>query len=97
MRKRSAGKPANLEEPLSIDHRTARQGGGVAVATVRYCYYQSRGLLRMPAAKVTVQRIGFIKRAQVLDFTLDKVRSLLGLEDGRNRRAIQSVAQARLD
>jgi MerR family mercuric resistance operon transcriptional regulator len=79
------------------------KAAGVGVETVRY--YQSRGLLRVPAANggfrvypaATVHRIAFIKRAQVLGFTLDEVRSLLDLEDGRNRRAIQSVAQARLD
>ena len=44
----------------------------------------------------TIDRIAFIKRAQALGFSLDEVRSLLDLEDGRNRRAIQSVTQARL-
>lgn len=86
--------------PLTIG-RLAK-AAGVGVETVRY--YQSRGLLRVPAANggfrvypaSTVHRIGFIKRAQVLGFTLDEVRSLLDLEDGRNRRAIQAVAEARL-
>jgi MerR family mercuric resistance operon transcriptional regulator len=67
-------------------------------------YYQSRGLLRVPAANggfrvypaATIDRIAFIKRAQALGFSLDEVRSLLDLEDGRNRRAIQSVTEARL-
>ncbi|GAP34136.1 mercuric resistance operon regulatory protein [Piscinibacter sakaiensis] len=74
----------------------------MGVETVRY--YQSRGLLRVPAANggfrvypaATIDRIAFIKRAQTLGFTLDEVRTLLDLEDGRNRRAIQSVTQARL-
>lgn len=75
---------------------------GVGVETIRY--YQTRGLLPVPKSvgafrhyPVTmIQRIAFIKRAQALGFTLDEVRSLLDLEDGRNRRAIQSVASARL-
>lgn len=74
----------------------------MGVETVRY--YQSRGLIRVPASNggvrvyptATINRIAFIKRAQALGFTLDEVRSLLDLEDGRNRRAIQSVTQARL-
>ncbi len=86
--------------PLTIG-RLAK-AAGVGVETVRY--YQSRGLLRVPAANgrfrvysaSTVHRIAFIKRAQALGFTLDEVRSLLDMEDGRNRRAIQSVAEARL-
>jgi MerR family mercuric resistance operon transcriptional regulator len=102
MRKRLAGKPAPLEVPSPLTIGRVAKAAGVGVETVRY--YQSRGLLRVPAANggfriypaATVHRIAFIKRAQVLGFTLDEVRSLLDLEDGRNRRAIQSVAQARL-
>ncbi|WP_366952970.1 MerR family transcriptional regulator, partial [Pseudomonas aeruginosa] len=76
---------------------------GVGVETIRY--YQGRGLLpipknagsfrRYPASMI--QRIGFIKRAQSLGFSLDEVKSLLDLEDGRNRRAIQTVTRRRLD
>ena len=102
MGKRPAIGPSPLEvpSPLTIGRLAKAAGGGVE--TVRY--YQSRRLLRVPPANggfrvypaSTVHRIGFIKRAQALGFTLDEVRSLLDLEDGRNRRAIQSVAQARL-
>lgn len=103
MRKRLAGKPGPLEVPSPLTIGRLAKAAGVGVETVRY--YQSRGLLRVPAANggfriypaATVHRIAFIKRAQVLGFTLDEVRSLLDLEDGRNRRAIQSVAQARLE
>ncbi|WP_308296391.1 MerR family DNA-binding protein [Rhizobacter sp. J219] len=78
------------------------KAAGVGVETVRY--YQSRGLLRVPPASgafriyplAAIDRIAFIKRAQSLGFSLDEVHSLLDLEDGRNRRAIQSVTQARL-
>lgn len=97
MEKESAASPS---PPLTIG-RLAK-AAGVGVETVRY--YQSRRLVRVPAASgsfrvypaSTVHRIGFIKRAQALGFSLDEVRSLLDLEDGRNRRAIQSVAEARL-
>ncbi len=103
MRKKSlAGlSPSGMPSPLTIG-RLAK-AAGVGVETVRY--YQSRGLLRIPAANggfrvypaAAIDRIAFIKRAQVLGFTLDEVRGLLDLDDGRNRRAIQSIAQARLD
>lgn len=88
------------DSPLTIG-RLAK-AAGVGVETVRY--YQSRGLLRVPVAHSgfrvypasVIDRIAFIKRAQALGFSLDEVRSLLDLEDGRNRRAIQSVTHARL-
>lgn len=91
-----------VEVPAPLTIGRLAKAAGVGVETVRY--YQSRGLLRVPATNgsfrvypaATVHRIGFIKRAQALGFTLDEVRSLLDLEDGRNRRAIQSVAEARL-
>jgi MerR family mercuric resistance operon transcriptional regulator len=78
------------------------KAAGVGVETIRY--YQGRGLLPVPKAAgifrrypvAMVSRIAFIKRAQDLGFTLDEVRSLLDLEDGRNRRAIQSVTRVRL-
>lgn len=92
-----------LKVPCQLTVGRLAKAAGVGVETIRY--YQSRGLLCVPAANgafrvyptSTVDRICFIKRAQTLGFTLDEVRSLLDLEDGRNRRAIQSVAQARLE
>jgi Hg(II)-responsive transcriptional regulator len=95
-----AGFPPPQTSPLTIG-RLAK-AAGVGVETVRY--YQSRRLLRVPAANggfrvypaATIDRIAFIKRAQALGFSLNEVRSLLDLEDGRNRRAVQSVTQARL-
>ncbi|HWH73346.1 MerR family transcriptional regulator [Methylibium petroleiphilum] len=95
--------PPPLEAPSALTIGRLAKAAGVGVETVRY--YQSRGLLRVPAANggfriypaSAIDRIAFIKRAQALGFTLDEVRGLLDLEDGRNRRAIQSVAQARLD
>ena len=60
---------------------------GVNVETIRY--YQRRGLLDEPArpaggirryGEVTAARIGFIKRAQEIGFSLDEVKELLRLE-----------------
>ena len=62
---------------------------GVNVETVRY--YQRIGLVEEPGKPAegfriyspdTVDRITFIKRAQVLGFSLDEVRELLEIGDG---------------
>lgn len=74
----------------------------VGVETVRY--YQRRGLLPVPRATGAVRyyatsqvrRIGFIKKAQALGFSLKEIATLLDLADGRNRRAVQSVTSLRL-
>ena len=61
---------------------------GVNVETIRY--YQRRGLLLEPDRPINgqrrypmavVKRVRFIKRAQVLGFTLDEVGSLLELDE----------------
>jgi len=79
------------------------EAAAVGVETVRY--YERRGLVPQPARAMGgfrryggghVQRIRFIKRAQDLGFTLEEVQSLLKLEDGADRRAIQRIAGARL-
>jgi MerR family mercuric resistance operon transcriptional regulator len=79
------------------------QAAGVGVETVRY--YQRRGLLPVPprlAGSVrrygagAAARIGFIKRAQELGFSLDEIAELLRLQDGTDRRSIRRIAQARL-
>lgn len=76
---------------------------GVGVETVRY--YQRRGLLPEPARPLgsvrrygaeEVARIGFIRRAQDLGFTLEEIGSLLQLQDGTDRRSIRRIAGARL-
>lgn len=69
-------------------------------------YYQRRGLVAQPARAVGgirryggdhVHRIRFIKRAQVLGFSLGEIETLLKLEDGTDRRSIRRIAAARLD
>ena len=102
MKKRAVAGPPSPETPTPLTIGRLAKAAAVGVETVRY--YQSRGLLRVPAASsgfrvypaAAIDRIAFIKRAQALGFSLDEVRSLLDLEDGRNRRAVQSVTQARL-
>ncbi|MDA3922919.1 MAG: MerR family transcriptional regulator [Salinisphaera sp.] len=63
---------------------------GVNRQTVRY--YQRRGLLEQPPRpahgyrryeQAALERLRFIKRAQALGFTLDEIKHLLVLSDGR--------------
>jgi MerR family mercuric resistance operon transcriptional regulator len=83
--------------------RLAR-AAGVGIETIRY--YQRRNLLPVPDPEHSafrryplnlVERIHFIKRAQELGFSLDEVSTLLELEEGKNRKAIRSVATERLE
>ena len=71
----------------------------VGVETVRY--YQRRGLLAEPPraygsvrryGAAEVARIGFIRRAQELGFTLEEIGTLLQLQDGTDRRSIRRIA-----
>ena len=75
----------------------------VNVETIRY--YQRRGLLEEPVkpprgrrrySGVAVRRVRFIKRAQLLGFTLEEVKSLLHLEDGQSCRETRLLAQQKL-
>jgi MerR family mercuric resistance operon transcriptional regulator len=79
------------------------KAGGVGVETVRY--YQRRGLLAQPrraaggirrygAAELT--RIGFIKRAQQVGFTLDEVATLLRLSEEPGCSGARSLAADKL-
>jgi len=77
---------------------------GVNVETVRY--YHRRGLLPLPARPLgqirrygadSLARIGFIRRAQRLGFTLDEIEALLELNDGKSCRAAQGLARHKLD
>ena len=74
-----------MRDDLTIG-KLAEQAG-VNVETIRY--YQRRGLLEEPKKPLggyrrypsdTPKRVRFIKRAQVLGFTLDEITSLLRLD-----------------
>lgn len=76
----------------------------VGVETVRF--YQRRGLLSEPPRGLgsvrrygpeDVARLRFIRTAQELGFSLSEVHELLSLEDGGTCRAVQALAQAKLD
>jgi MerR family mercuric resistance operon transcriptional regulator len=75
----------------------------VNVETIRY--YQRRGLLEPPPkpprgrrrySGAAIRRVRFIKRAQLLGFTLEEVKSLLQLEDGQSCRETRLLAEQKL-
>ena len=79
--------------------RLAKEAG-VNVETVRY--YQRRGLLAEPHKPVgghrrypvsALERIGFIRRAQRLGFSLAEVESLIRYSDGRSWRETRTIAE----
>jgi len=79
------------------------QRAGVNIQTIRY--YQRRGLLEEPSKPpggyrrypvAMARRVHFIKRAQHLGFTLEEVKNLLLLENGRNCRETQLLAERKL-
>lgn len=80
----------------------ARQAG-VHVETIRY--YQRRGLLDEPErpaggirryGPATAARIGFIKRAQDIGFSLDEIKELLRLERTPGCRDARDIAEKKL-
>ena len=80
------------------------KAGGVGVETVRY--YQRRGLLAEPQRASggvrrygadAVARLGFIRRAQDVGFTLDEVKTLLMLGETPNCRGARTLAAQKLE
>jgi Cu(I)-responsive transcriptional regulator len=74
---------------------------GTKVETVRW--YEKVGILAAPARTAGnyrtygpehLRRLGFVRRARDLGFTLEEVRALLGLADERNRdcRDVDTIA-----
>ena len=76
---------------------------GVNVETIRY--YQRRGLMVTPAKPMggqrrydssAIRRVRFIKRAQMLGFTLEDVGSLLALDEARACAETRKLAAHKL-
>lgn len=76
---------------------------GVNVETIRY--YQRRGLMPEPDKPINghrhyplaaIKRVRFIKRAQVLGFTLDEVSSLLELDEAHACTKTRDLAAHKL-
>ena len=89
-------------QQLSIGKIAAR--AGVGIDTVRF--YERAGLLPKPDRTASgyrlygdaeAARLRFIRRAKTLGFTLEEIRELLALNDGKGRRSsVRTVAQRRL-
>lgn len=80
------------------------KAAGMNVETVRY--YQRRGLLREPEKPLNghrrygqgdADRLRFIRRAQVLGFTLDEIENLLRLEGADCCHDTHDLAVRKLD
>ncbi|MCB1931725.1 MAG: Hg(II)-responsive transcriptional regulator [Candidatus Accumulibacter sp.] len=88
-------------ESLTIG--TLARAAGVNVETIRY--YQHKGLLPEPKRPYggirryghkTVARVGFVKSAQRLGFSLDEIAELLRLEDGTHCEEASRLAEHKL-
>lgn len=80
------------------------RAAGVGVETVRF--YQRRGLLPVPKPNSTkyreydgplLQRLRFIRQAQLAGFTLTEIKELIRLDRTADRLRIQKLAGAKLD
>lgn len=90
-----------MTEKMTISRLAS--AAGVNVETVRF--YQRSGLIEEPArpysgyrtyADEDVRRIRFIKRAQLLGFTLDEIASLLKLEGSQTCASTRDLAARKL-
>ncbi len=88
--------------PMTIG--TLARNAGVNVETVRY--YQRKGLMPLPdKAQGSVRhyddadlaRVGFIKAAQRLGFSLAEIADLLRLDDGTQCGTARGIAERKLD
>jgi Hg(II)-responsive transcriptional regulator len=91
---------------MSMTIGAVAEAAGVNVATVRY--YERRGIIAEPRRtesgyrqydEPAVARIRFIRRAQVLGFSLDEIADLLALrvEDPAACGAVESATRAKLE
>jgi MerR family mercuric resistance operon transcriptional regulator len=78
------------------------KAAGVNVETVRY--YQRRGLIGEPTkppgghrryTETVVGQIGFIRGAQQLGFSLEEVKGLIRLSEGKDSRKVQLLAEGK--
>jgi Hg(II)-responsive transcriptional regulator len=92
----------------ATDHLTIGQlakRGGVNLETIRY--YERRGILARPPRtssgyrafpEEALRRVGFIKRAQALGFSLREIQELLALraQPGRSCLRVEAKAKAKI-
>lgn len=91
-----------MAKPMTIGQLA--KSAGVNVETIRY--YQRRGLIATPArplggrrvyVDLALRQIAFIRRAQMLGFTLEEIRGLLAIADGRRCEEGRAYASAKLE
>jgi len=91
-----------MSENLTIGILAKRSD--VNVETIRY--YQRRGLLQEPSKpsggfrqypQESVKRVRFIKRAQVLGFTLEEIQGLLALDERKACTETREIAAHKLE
>jgi MerR family transcriptional regulator, mercuric resistance operon regulatory protein len=87
------------------NYTIARLAGAADVHVETIRYYQRLKLVSEPPRPVggirrysdaDVERLRFIKRAQVMGFTLEEVRSLIALQARRSCRATRDLAMTKL-
>lgn len=94
-----------MRSPPTFQIGALSDRSGVNIETIRY--YERAGLLPKPARSgggfrvyrpEDADRLGFIRRARDLGFSLDEVRRLLDLADQNSRscRRVQEIAQDHL-
>src|SRR5437868_1517709 len=86
--------------PAGVTIGALAKAAGVSVETVRY--YQRRGLLDEPAkppggqrryGDAVISRLGFIRRAQQLGFSLEEVKGLLALSHGKRPAETRALCE----
>lgn len=89
--------------PESYTIGTLARQAGVNVETVRY--YQHRGLVGEPQrplggirrySQADARRLRFIRQAQGLGFSLNEVKELLALEEGKHCREAERLGSLKL-
>lgn len=80
------------------------KAAGMNVETIRY--YQRRGLIDEPRKPLgghrryppqAVRQLAFIRRAQQLGFSLEEVKGLLALADGKHAAQTREIAERKLE
>jgi len=92
------------DDALTLTIGGLAKAASVNVETIRY--YQRRGLLQEPErpyggirryGNADAERLGFIKSAQRLGFSLDEIAELLRLEDGTHCEEASALAEHKLE
>jgi Hg(II)-responsive transcriptional regulator len=94
-----------INETMAMTIGQLAQKSDTDTQTIRY--YERQGLIEEPARtvshyrvydKTAIERLTFIRRAKEIGFSLNDIRVLLGMADGKVRRCadVQAFAETRL-